>query len=299
MLFRSVPIGGGLQKRVLLGDVASQLVSGENSSDAWERFQRLPQRRRAVGDVFKGVHGAVREIEVAVQEAIHPPAVAEKRRESSLSGIRYRPRLEAAGIDADTSGSFRGWRKAMVGRKGDGVLAAAEPTVESVKQTSDRAIKANQDVLHFMTVRSVDVADEIERTRRLLITGDLLFVFGTPIVWAGPYAGWTRACDLLLSLDCDVYVPGHGPLTDRRGVEGIKAYLEFVHTEARARFDAGMTARDAAFDIDLGPYAEWGDSERLAINVVSAYREFDPSLAMPDFTELFGLMARLAARNGA
>jgi glyoxylase-like metal-dependent hydrolase (beta-lactamase superfamily II) len=135
--------------------------------------------------------------------------------------------------------------------------------------------------------------------QRVAYTGDLLFVFGTPIVWAGPYAGWIRACDLLLSLDCDVYVPGHGPLTDRRGVEGIKAYLGFVHAEARARFDAGMSARDAAFDIDLGPYAEWGDSERLAINVVSAYREFDPSLAMPDFTELFGLTARLAARNGS
>jgi len=131
---------------------------------------------------------------------------------------------------------------------------------------------------------------------KVAYTGDLLFIFGTPIVWAGPYAGWIRACDLLLSLDCDVYVPGHGPLTDRRGVEGIKAYLQFVHGEARARFDAGMTARDAVFDIDLGPYAEWGDSERLAINVLAAYREFAPTPpAAPTMVELFGLMAELAA----
>lgn len=130
---------------------------------------------------------------------------------------------------------------------------------------------------------------------KVAYTGDLLFIFGTPIVWAGPFAGWTRACDLLLELDCDVYVPGHGPLTDRRGVQGIKDYLDFVLTEARGRYDAGMSPQDAALDIDLGPYAEWGDSERLAINVVSAYREFDPTLVAPSMGELFAAMATLAA----
>ncbi len=133
---------------------------------------------------------------------------------------------------------------------------------------------------------------------RIAYTGDLLFIFGTPIVWAGPFAGWVDACDRLLALDCDVYVPGHGPLTDRRGVEGIKAYLEFVYRESRARFDAGLSVRDAIFDIDLGDYSGWGDHERLAINVTAAYREFDPSQPEAGFVELFGLMAQLAARTG-
>lgn len=132
--------------------------------------------------------------------------------------------------------------------------------------------------------------------QKVAYTGDLLFIFGTPIVWAGPFSGWVDACDLLLSLDCDVYVPGHGPLTDRRGVQGVKDYLNFVHAEAKARFGSGMSATDAAFDIDLGPYAEWGDSERLAINVVSAYREFDPAVEMPSRIELFTQMAKLATR---
>ncbi|MEZ5260377.1 MAG: MBL fold metallo-hydrolase [Acidimicrobiales bacterium] len=132
---------------------------------------------------------------------------------------------------------------------------------------------------------------------RVAFTGDLLFIFGTPIVWAGPYENWYRACDVLLSLDCDVYVPGHGPLTDRRGVEGVKAYLQYVYAEARARFDAGLDARDAAFDIDLGPYAEWNDSERLAINVLSAYREFDPNRPEAGRGEVFALMAELAGRH--
>ncbi|MFN0026473.1 MAG: MBL fold metallo-hydrolase [Acidimicrobiales bacterium] len=132
--------------------------------------------------------------------------------------------------------------------------------------------------------------------QKVAYTGDLLFIFGTPIVWAGPFAGWVEACDLMLSLDCDVYVPGHGPLTDRRGVQGVRDYLNFVHAESKARFESGMSAFDAALDIDLGPYADWGDSERLAINVVSAYREFDPAVEMPSRAELFTQMARLAAR---
>lgn len=131
---------------------------------------------------------------------------------------------------------------------------------------------------------------------KVVFTGDILFVFGTPIVWAGPFANWIRACDLLIELDADVYVPGHGPLTDRRGIEGVKAYLDYVYTEARARFDAGMSSRDAAFDIDLGPYADWGDPERIVVNVMSAYREFDPSQPEVDRLELFTRMAQRSLR---
>ncbi len=130
----------------------------------------------------------------------------------------------------------------------------------------------------------------------IVFTGDLLFVFGTPIVWAGPFANWTRACDLLLSLEAEVYVPGHGPLTDRRGIEMVKAYLEFVYAEARKCFDAGLSSRDATFEIDLGDFADLGDAERLALNVVAAYREFEPGVALPDRMELFGRMAQLVTR---
>lgn len=129
--------------------------------------------------------------------------------------------------------------------------------------------------------------------RRIVFTGDILFVHGTPIVWAGPFANWYRACDTLLGLHADVYVPGHGPLTDRRGVETVRAYLDHVHREARLRFDAGMSSLDATFDIDLGAFADLGDAERLAINVVAAYREFDPSGDEP--TDLLELLRRMAA----
>ena len=52
---------------------------------------------------------------------------------------------------------------------------------------------------------------------RTIFTGDILFIGGTPIVWAGPLANWIAACDLMLGMDVDTVVPGHGPVTDKSG----------------------------------------------------------------------------------
>ena len=128
---------------------------------------------------------------------------------------------------------------------------------------------------------------------RVVFTGDILFIDGTPILWTGPVANWIAACRRIEAMDVEVVVPGHGPITDRRGAATVRGYLEYVHTEARERFDAGLSAREAAFDVALGDYAGWGDSERIAVNVATLYREFsaDPRPANP--LELFGLMAEI------
>jgi cyclase len=131
----------------------------------------------------------------------------------------------------------------------------------------------------------------------VVITGDILFVEGTPIVWAGPFSNWLGACDRILALDAPTLVPGHGPVTDASGVHDVKRYLTYVRDEARARFEAGMDAEQAADDIDLRDFAGWGDAERIAVNVATAYRELDPSLPEPARPELFVRMARWASRH--
>lgn len=60
-----------------------------------------------------------------------------------------------------------------------------------------------------------------------VFTGDILFVEGTPIMWAGPVGNWIAACDTILTLDCETIVPGHGPVTDKRGVEAVRNYLTY------------------------------------------------------------------------
>ncbi len=111
---------------------------------------------------------------------------------------------------------------------------------------------------------------------RAVFTGDILFVDGTPIMWAGPVSNWLAACERIEALDVETIVPGHGPVTDKRGPREVRRYLEFVRDEATARHLSGMSATEAALDIDLGEFAEWRDPERIMVNVDSIYRELDP-----------------------
>ncbi len=127
-----------------------------------------------------------------------------------------------------------------------------------------------------------------------VFTGDILFIEGTPIMWQGPIANWIRACELIEAMDVEHIVPGHGPVTDKRGVAGVRQYLEYVRDQARIRYDAGMDALEAAKDIELREYSAWSDPERIAVNVDSLYREFSGSGATTDIFELFTRMAELA-----
>ncbi len=131
---------------------------------------------------------------------------------------------------------------------------------------------------------------------RVMFTGDMLFINGHPIIWAGPVGNWTKACQLMLDLELETIVPGHGPITDKRGVAAVKQYLEYITGEARRRYDAGMGIFEAAQDIALDDYSSWGDAERIVLNVAALYKEFSGGKKPPGPSpDLFGMMARLHA----
>ena len=133
---------------------------------------------------------------------------------------------------------------------------------------------------------------------RTIYTGDILFIGGTPIVWAGPLSNWVAACDLILSMDVETVVPGHGPVTDKGGVTAVRDYLTYVDTEATARFHAGMDAWDAARDIALNGFGTWGEFGRIAVNVDTVYRTLDPTHHSPNIVEQFQHMAALERTHG-
>jgi glyoxylase-like metal-dependent hydrolase (beta-lactamase superfamily II) len=134
--------------------------------------------------------------------------------------------------------------------------------------------------------------------RSAVFTGDILFIGGTPLIWDGPVQNWLDACDRILGFGADIIVPGHGPLTDTTGVQATADYLRFVHAEASARHAAGLSVAEAAWDIDLGPYADWGESERIAQNVDAVYGEIDPDHESAGVLSNFVLMGELKAARG-
>jgi len=128
---------------------------------------------------------------------------------------------------------------------------------------------------------------------KTLYAGDLLFIGGTPIIWAGPLSNWVAACDHMLALDPEYVVPGHGPVTDKGGIQVVRDYLTFVDSEARKRFDAGMNVDEAIRDIDLGDFGLLAEHGRLAQNVLSVYYELDPELPQRNLLEVIGAIGRL------
>jgi glyoxylase-like metal-dependent hydrolase (beta-lactamase superfamily II) len=126
---------------------------------------------------------------------------------------------------------------------------------------------------------------------RVVYTGDILFIGGTPIIWAGPVANWIRACERILQMDVDVIVPGHGPITDKHGVRAVQDYLRFIDREVRRRYDAGMSYEEAARDIALGEFRNWTDYERIVVNAYSLYQEYSGVHTPPNHAQLFDSMA--------
>ena len=132
----------------------------------------------------------------------------------------------------------------------------------------------------------------------VLFSGDILFSQAHPIAWAGPVSNWIAACDRILALDVDVIVPGHGPLADLDAVRELRAYFEYLYAEARACRAEGMTPLQAARSISLQRWADWGESERLVVNIANIYGELSPEAEQLNPLAAFELMAELASERG-
>ena len=131
----------------------------------------------------------------------------------------------------------------------------------------------------------------------VVFAGDLVFANDTPLMWAGPVENWLSALDRILALRPRAIVPGHGPVTDADGIRDLAHYLQYVADEATARFEEGMDPDEAADDIDLSPFDDWSERERIAVNVHTVYRGLDPALPALSVPEQFVRMAAWAARH--
>ena len=131
---------------------------------------------------------------------------------------------------------------------------------------------------------------------RVLFTGDLLFLQVCPLVWDGTVTNWLRAIDSMLALDPLVVVPGHGPVSDAGGLRDMAGYLTLLLEQGRALHDEGVPVDDAVGRLALGPYAEWVDIERTALNMRQVYRELDGDTSELDAIDAIGAMARCCLR---
>jgi glyoxylase-like metal-dependent hydrolase (beta-lactamase superfamily II) len=110
---------------------------------------------------------------------------------------------------------------------------------------------------------------------KAVFTGDIVFIGTHPVIWAGPWSKWIAACELILGLDAEVIVPGHGPIVDKAGVRQMLDWIVYLRDEAKKRYDAGLTVEETVRDIDVyEPIAKWIDADRIVSNVNLLFGEF-------------------------
>src|SRR4029450_10819706 len=107
--------------------------------------------------------------------------------------------------------------------------------------------------------------------------------------WVAPYANnsyvsrWIDVCNAIAGWDVDVIVPGHGPIGGKKELAEMAEHFKVLGVEARKRFDAKMPAGAAAAEIRLGRFDNWIGPERLIMDVVRWYQEWNGSLT-PDYS---------------
>jgi len=124
----------------------------------------------------------------------------------------------------------------------------------------------------------------------IIFAGDFIFLSSTPLGMEGSFAGWLKNLDTMTKLGAQTYVPGHGPVCGEEGLNLCRDYLVLVQGEARKRFDKGMTVVEAAKDIDLGPFKQWPNHERILLNLERLWREFrgeDPATSKLNLADAF------------
>jgi glyoxylase-like metal-dependent hydrolase (beta-lactamase superfamily II) len=130
---------------------------------------------------------------------------------------------------------------------------------------------------------------------RVVYTGDILFIGSHPIVWEGPIENWVRACDTILGLDVDVVVPGHGPLTDKRGVQQTRDYWVSLQERALAAVASGASCDEVARD--LRSSHSWREAERAIANAERAIAELSGQRRHEDPLDVMARMARFGVRQ--
>ena len=120
---------------------------------------------------------------------------------------------------------------------------------------------------------------------KILFSGDVAFF------WVAPYANnsyitkWIEVCDKIQGMDVDMIIPGHGPIGGKKELAEMANYFRVLGVEARKRFDAKMSAGVAAAEIRLGRFDNWLGPERLIMDTVRWYEEWDSTLT-PDYNAM-------------
>lgn len=119
----------------------------------------------------------------------------------------------------------------------------------------------------------------------VVFAADILFVDVTPVMWSGPVANWLRALEVLLSLDAEVYVPGHGRPAGRAEAQQLHDYLRWLQQGVADQHSSGASSVEAVVALTRDPefdrWSHWLCPERIVITATAEHRSLSGRGAIP------------------
>jgi glyoxylase-like metal-dependent hydrolase (beta-lactamase superfamily II) len=113
------------------------------------------------------------------------------------------------------------------------------------------------ELLHFGWASTPGDLAVLDRSTGVVFAGGLVSNRRIPDLRDGQFQGWLSALDQLEALPIGRIVPGHGPLTDKRGIDRMRRYLLDLDSRVRALYQAGVSLLEAVDRAELPAYAGW------------------------------------------
>jgi len=111
---------------------------------------------------------------------------------------------------------------------------------------------------------------------KILLPGDVLFYLRTPGFQDASPLGNLASLVELNQLDFDKVIPGHGPVTDKSGMEYMINYVKLLHKEVEKYFNEDLSDFEMKDKLDVGDYRTMsGFKDRFGINVNRMYLEVE------------------------
>ncbi|MDH5544571.1 MAG: MBL fold metallo-hydrolase [Gammaproteobacteria bacterium] len=122
-----------------------------------------------------------------------------------------------------------------------------------------------------------DIAVLIEE-EKVLLAGDILFYLRTPGFQDASPMGNLKALQDLKQMSFTKVVPGHGPVTDKNGIDYMIDYVHLLHDQVKHYFDEGLADFEMKNKIEVGKYRQMsGFDDRFGINVNRMFLEVEES----------------------
>ena len=107
---------------------------------------------------------------------------------------------------------------------------------------------------------------------RIMFCGDLLFVKSHPFLGHGNPVSLLSILDYLAGMKARVFVPGHGPVGQKRHVDEMQSYIRTLSGQAGRVLRKGGTEEDAAGQPLPDSYADWILAQLYASNMRFLFR---------------------------